>query len=107
VTGLKIVVVGGGSTYTPELVSGLAARQDALPVDELVLLDPDGDRLAVVGAFAARILQAAGWPGRLTTTCDRVAALDAADAVLVQLRVGGQQAWLHEEIVLFACGCLG
>jgi 6-phospho-beta-glucosidase len=107
VTGLKIVVVGGGSTYTPELVSGLAARQDALPVDELVLLDPDGDRLAVVGAFAARILQAAGWPGRLTTTCDRVAALDAADAVLVQLRVGGQQARLHDETVPLACGCLG
>jgi 6-phospho-beta-glucosidase len=107
VTGLKIVVVGGGSTYTPELVSGLAARQDALPVDELVLLDPDGDRLAVVGAFAARILQAAGWPGRLTTTSERAAALDAADAVLVQLRVGGQQARLHDETVPLACGCLG
>src|SRR3954451_22147451 len=61
VTGLKIVVVGGGSTYTPELVSGLAARQDALPVDELVLLDPDGDRLEGVGALGGPALDSRGW----------------------------------------------
>ena len=104
---LKVVVVGGGSTYTPELVSGLADRQEALPVDELVLLDPARDRLEVVGAFAARILSAAGWPGRLTATSDRARAFDGADAVLVQLRVGGQQARLHDETVPLACGCLG
>jgi 6-phospho-beta-glucosidase len=103
---LKVVVVGGGSTYTPELVTGLAARQDSLPVGELVLLDPDRDRLGVVAAFAARIMQVAGWPGRLTATADRDSALDGADAVLVQLRVGGQQARLHDETVPMACGCL-
>jgi 6-phospho-beta-glucosidase len=107
VRGLKVAVAGGGSTYTPELVSGFAARQDALTVDELVLLDPDRDRLEVVGAFAARILAAASWPGTLTLTGDRAAALDGADAVLVQLRVGGQQARLHDETVPLACGCLG
>ncbi len=106
-SGLKVVVVGGGSTYTPELVSGLADRQEALPVDELVLLDPDRDRLEVVGAFAARILSAASWPGRLTATSDRARAFDGADAVLVQLRVGGQRARLHDETVPLACGCLG
>ncbi len=105
--GLKVAVAGGGSTYTPELVSGFAARQDALIVDELVLLDPDRERLEVVGAFAARILAAAAWPGTLTLTGDRAAALDGADAVLVQLRVGGQQARLHDETVPLACGCLG
>jgi 6-phospho-beta-glucosidase len=107
VSALKVVVVGGGSTYTPELVSGLATRQSALTVGELVLLDPDRDRLDVVAAFAARILRAAGWPGRLTATADRNGALDGADAVLVQLRVGGQQARLHDETVPLACGCLG
>jgi 6-phospho-beta-glucosidase len=107
VGGLKIVVVGAGSTYTPELVSGLAARQRSLTVSELVLLDPDRDRLAVVAAFAARIMQAAQWPGRLTATADRDSALDGADAVLLQLRVGGQQARLHDETVPLACGCLG
>ena len=104
---MKVVVVGGGSTYTPELVSGLAVRQDALPVDELVLLDPDRERLEVVTAFAARILDAGGWPGTLTATADRARAFDGADAVLVQLRVGGQQARLHDETVPLACGCLG
>jgi 6-phospho-beta-glucosidase len=107
VRGLKMVVVGGGSTYTPELVTGLAARQDSLPVGDLVLLDPDRDRLEVVAAFAARILQAAAWPGRLTATGDRDSALDGADAVLVQLRVGGQQARLHDETAPLAYGCLG
>jgi 6-phospho-beta-glucosidase len=104
---LKVVVVGAGSTYTPELVSGLAARQSSLTVDELVLLDPDRGRLEVVAAFAARILRAAQWPGRLTVTTDRDSALDGADAVLVQLRVGGQKARLHDETVPLACGCLG
>jgi 6-phospho-beta-glucosidase len=107
VSALKVVVVGAGSTYTPELVSGLAARQDSLTVGELVLLDPDLDRLEVVAAFAARIMRAAGWPGRLTATADRDGALDGADAVLVQLRVGGQRARLHDETVPLACGCLG
>jgi 6-phospho-beta-glucosidase len=104
---VKIVVVGAGSTYTPELVSGLAARQGSLPVEELVLLDPDRGRLDVVAAFAARMLAAGRWPGRLTVTDDQDAALDGADAVLVQLRVGGQQARLHDETVPLACGCLG
>jgi 6-phospho-beta-glucosidase len=107
VGGLKIVVVGAGSTYTPELVSGLAARQHSLTVSELVLLDPARNRLDVVAAFAARILQGAQWRGRLTATTDRDSALDGADAVLVQLRVGGQQARLHDETVPLACGCLG
>ncbi|HYJ75078.1 MAG TPA: 6-phospho-beta-glucosidase [Kineosporiaceae bacterium] len=106
-SGLKAVVVGGASTYTPELVTGLAARQEELPVAELVLLDPDRDRLEVVAAFAARILDATGWRGRLTATSNRELALDAADAVLLQLRVGGQQARLHDETVPLACGCLG
>jgi 6-phospho-beta-glucosidase len=104
---MKVVVVGGGSTYTPELVSGLASRSATLPVSELVLLDPDHDRLDVVGAFAQRILDHGGWTGELSLTDDRAAALDGADAVLVQLRVGGQDARLHDETVPAACGCLG
>jgi 6-phospho-beta-glucosidase len=104
---MKVVVVGGGSTYTPELVSGIARRTADLPVSELVLLDPDADRLAVVGSFAQRILDHGGWSGSLRLTGDRSAALDGADAVLVQLRVGGQQARLHDETVPAVCGCLG
>ena len=56
---MKIAVVGGGSTYTPELVDGLGRMRDVLPVDELVLVDPATERLELVGAFGRRILS--GW----------------------------------------------
>ena len=62
---LKIAVVGGGSTYTPELVEGFARRAAVLPISELVLQDPDAERLEIVGGSRRRILDAAGWPGRL------------------------------------------
>ena len=58
--GLKVAVVGGGSTYTPELVEGFARRATVLPIDELVLLDPDPERLEIVGGLAGRILRARG-----------------------------------------------
>ena len=60
---MKIAVVGGGSTYTPELVDGLGRLRDVLPVDELVLVDPDQDRLELVGAFGRRILDRHGPSG--------------------------------------------
>jgi 6-phospho-beta-glucosidase len=104
---VKLAVVGGGSTYTPELVDGLARLGGTLAVDELVLLDPDADRLAVVGAFAQRILDARGAATRLTLTGDRDAAVDGASAVLLQLRVGGQQARAGDETFPLACDCVG
>ena len=105
--GVKIAVVGGGSTYTPELVEGFVARATRLPVDELVLLDPDLERLGVVAGLAGRILARRGWPGRLTATDDRSAALDGADFVVVQLRVGGQAARLLDETIPARFGCVG
>ena len=66
--GVKVSVAGGGSTYTPELVEGLVTRADRLPVDELVLLDPDAERLEIVGALADRMLHRVGWTGRLVLT---------------------------------------
>jgi 6-phospho-beta-glucosidase len=105
--GLKVAVVGGGSTYTPELVEGFASRAAVLPIDELVLLDPDRDRLEVVGGLARRILRRAGWPGRLTLTDDRDAALDGAAFTLIQLRVGGQAARLVDETLPHRFGAIG
>jgi 6-phospho-beta-glucosidase len=105
--GVKLAVVGGGSTYTPELVEGLAIRSDRVPVDELVLLDPDAERLEVVGGLAGRILARRGWSGRLVLTPDRDAALDGADFVVVQLRVGGQEARLVDETLPLRFGCIG
>jgi 6-phospho-beta-glucosidase len=104
---LKITVVGGGSTYTPELIEGFARRAQVLPVDELVLHDIDAERLAVIGALSRRILARHGFPGRLTTTTDLDAAVDGAAAVLVQLRVGGQAARLVDETLPNRFGLLG
>jgi 6-phospho-beta-glucosidase len=105
--GLKIAVVGGGSTYTPELVQGFATRQERLPVDELVLHDVDAGRLEVVGGLAGRMLRRAGWGGRLLLSGRREEAVDGADFVVVQLRVGGQAMRLADETVPLEFGCVG
>ncbi|MHB8496864.1 MAG: family 4 glycosyl hydrolase [Acidimicrobiales bacterium] len=105
--GTKVTVVGGGSTYTPELVDSLCDHQDRITVDELVLLDPDADRLEAVGGLTDRILRTKGWTGTLTTTADRHRAIEGADFVVVQLRVGGQSARHSDETVPGGYGCLG
>jgi 6-phospho-beta-glucosidase len=105
--GTKVTVVGAGSTYTPELVEGFARRTERLPVDELVLYDIDRERLAIVGGLARRMLDRLGWPGRLTLTGDRDAAIDGADFVLLQLRVGGQAARLSDETLPLEFGVIG
>jgi 6-phospho-beta-glucosidase len=100
---MKIAVVGGGSTYTPELVSGLTR----LDVDEFVLEDIDPERREVVGGMARRMLNRQGFTGRLEVTGDLDVALVNADYVLVQIRVGGQESRLHDETAPLACGCIG
>jgi 6-phospho-beta-glucosidase len=106
---MKIAVIGGGSTYTPELVDGFARlRGEAgLDVDELVLVDPAADRLAVVGPFSARIFGHYGNPGRVTWTSTVDEGLAGADVVIIQLRVGGQAARISDETFPLDCGCVG
>jgi 6-phospho-beta-glucosidase len=103
---MKIAVVGGGSTYTPELVDGFA-RLGGVDVDELALVDPATDRLVVVGEFAARIFAHHGHPGRVTWTTNLDAALDGASVVIIQLRVGGQAARIRDETFPRSRGRLG
>jgi 6-phospho-beta-glucosidase len=105
--GLKLAVVGGGSTYTPELVDGFARRADRVAIDEIALLDIDPGRLAIVGGLAERMLARQGWGGRVVQTTDRDAAIDGADFVLVQLRVGGQGARLGDETLPPRFGLIG
>lgn len=105
--GLKVAVIGAGSTYTPELVEGFARRETVLPIDEIALMDPDTERLEIVGGLAGRILKRAGWPGRLTLTGDRSAAVDGAAYTLIQLRVGGQAARLVDETLPLKFGLIG
>jgi len=104
---LKLTVVGGGSTYTPELIDGFARLRSSLPIEELVLVDPAADRLELVGGLARRIFAKQGHPGRITATADIDAGVDGADAVLLQLRVGGQAARNQDETWPLECGCVG
>jgi 6-phospho-beta-glucosidase len=104
---LKLVVVGGGSTYTPELIDGFARLRDSLPSGELVLVDPAADRLELVGGLARRIFAKQGHPGTITTSTDLDASVQGADAVLLQLRVGGQAARNQDETWPLECGCIG
>ncbi|WP_369259380.1 6-phospho-beta-glucosidase [Streptomyces sp. R35] len=104
---MKLTVVGGGSTYTPELIDGFARLRDTLPVEELVLVDPAAERLELVGGLARRIFARQGHPGRIVTTSDLDAGVEGADAVLLQLRVGGQAAREQDETWPLECGCVG
>ena len=105
---MKLAVVGGGSTYTPELIDGFARLRDVLPVEELVLVDPAQDRLELVGGLARRIFARHG-ASRPDRHDDRrsMPAVDGADAVLLQLRVGGQAARNEDETWPLECGCVG
>ncbi len=100
---MKISVIGAGSTYTPELVSNLSRLGSA----DLALHDIDAERLEVVGGLAARMLARQEHRGSLLTTVDLDRALDGADFVLLQIRVGGQEARLSDETAPLACGCIG
>jgi len=102
---VKLAVVGAGSTYTPELVSGLA--RERLEIDQLVLHDIAPERRDVVGALAGRMLARDGFEGALEITGDLDRAVDGADFVLIQIRVGGQAARLSDETVPLPCGCVG
>jgi 6-phospho-beta-glucosidase len=104
---MKLAVIGAGSTYTPELVSGLLREHDRIDVRELVLHDISSERREVVGGLARRILERRGYSGSLDLTGELDRALDGADAVLIQIRVGGQAARLRDETIPAACGCVG
>ncbi|HXP18287.1 MAG TPA: 6-phospho-beta-glucosidase [Streptosporangiaceae bacterium] len=104
---MKIAVIGGGSTYTPELIDGIARLADQVAVSELVLVDPDEARLAAVGPVSARIMRAYGHPALLRWTSDLDDGLDGASAVLLQLRIGGQAARQRDETWPLKCGCVG
>jgi 6-phospho-beta-glucosidase len=102
---VKLTVIGGGSTYTPELADGIGRLLPS--VSELVLLDPDLDRLAAVGPVSARILNRLGHPGTVRWTDSLDDATEGADAILFQLRVGGQAARHRDETWPLDCGCVG
>lgn len=104
---MKLSIIGGGSTYTPELIDGFARLSSSLPIEEVWLVDTDPDRLTLVAGMAQRMFAAAGHPGRVIPTLDLVAGVSDADAVLIQLRVGGQTARHGDETFPHAVCCIG
>lgn len=102
---LKVAVIGGGSTYTPELIDGFARYNVELPVDCIVLHDIDGQRLEIVGGLARRMLQKTGIAVHNTTLLAE--ALDGADFVITQLRVGGMAARALDERIPLDYGVIG
>jgi 6-phospho-beta-glucosidase len=100
---MKLAVVGAGSTYTPELVAGLAG----LEIDRLALHDIDPSRLEVVGGLAGRMLERARYAGELSLSRELEPSIEGADFILVQIRVGGQAARLLDETAPLPCGCIG
>lgn len=107
--GLKIATIGGGSSYTPELIEGLIKRYDELPVEELWLVDiPAGEeKLNIVGALAKRMVDKAGIPMKIHLTLDRREALRNADFVTTQLRVGLLDARIKDERIPLKYGVIG
>ena len=104
---MKITVIGGGSTYTPELINGFLERAERLGLEELWLMDIDRERLEIVGGFARRMVAAHGRPFRLLTTTDRREALNGADYVITQLRVGHMAARRADEYLGKRFGIIG
>lgn len=104
---MRLAVIGGGSTYTPELIDGFARMRETLPLSEITLIDPDQPRLELVGGMSARMLARAGHPATVRTTSVLEEGTAGADAVLFQLRVGGQSARGVDETLPLECGCVG
>lgn len=104
---MKVAVIGGGSTYTPELVNGFLQRVASFPLTELWLMDIDAERLRVVGGFAKRMVESAGAPFEVHLTTDRREALRDANYVTTQLRVGMMPARRNDEYLGRRHGLIG
>src|SRR5579859_4780176 len=104
---LKVAVIGGGSTYTPELVNGFIARLQSFPITDLWLMDIDPDRLNIVGGFAQRMVAAKGAPFQVHLTLDQRAAISGASYVCTQLRVGQMPARKADEYLGRRHGLIG
>jgi 6-phospho-beta-glucosidase len=96
---MKLAIIGGGSTYTPELLEGLIQRNGELGLTEVALMDIRPDRMQPVAEFCGRMVRRGGAPFRLTSTTDRRAAIDGAAFVVNQIRVGLNEA-RHQDILL-------
>lgn len=107
--GVKIVTIGGGSSYTPELMEGFIKRYDRLPIREIWLVDIEEgkEKLDIVSSMAQRMWDASPYDVTVHTTLDRRKALPGADFVTTQFRVGLLYARIKDERIPLSYGMLG
>lgn len=103
----RLTVIGGGSTYTPELIDGLIRRAGSIQLRNLVLMDVNEERLAVVGNFARRMIEWAGLTTRVHLLTELGQALEGADFIITQMRVGGMKARAIDERIPLRWGVIG
>ena len=94
---MKITVIGGGSTYTPELINGFLQTIDQLPVNEIWLMDNDPQRLAIVGGFVERLVRESKQPLKIVLSDNLHDSITESDFVITQLRVGQMPARREDE----------
>ena len=106
---IKLAIIGGGSSYTPELIEGLLQRYQELPVNEIWLVDvEDGRRkLNIIADLTIRMIAKVGLDIKVTATEDRRDAIQGADFVLTQFRVGGLAARARDERIPLKYKALG
>jgi len=107
VSELRISVIGGGSTYTPELMEGFIEKQAELGLATVTLMDVNQDRLSVVGGLCKRMIRATGSPIELVLSTEREQALEGADYVITQIRVGGNAQRVVDERIPLRFGIVG
>jgi 6-phospho-beta-glucosidase len=104
---MKIAIIGAGSSYTPEIIEGLVQRRDLLPVVRITLMDINARRLEIMAGFCRRFLKRLGSSIEIETTTDRRAAIDGAEFILVQIRVGGNAQRVQDEKIPLKYGVIG
>jgi 6-phospho-beta-glucosidase len=106
---LKLVVIGGGSSYTPEIIEGIIRRHETFPVSEIVLVDIEAgkEKLEIVGNLALRMIEKSSIPILLSWTLNQKEALKGADFVSTQIRVGGLDARAKDERIPLSHGFIG
>lgn len=104
---VALSIIGAGSSYTPEIIEGLANNSDCLPITEITLTDIDQNRLETVAGFCRRFLKNLGSPICITTTTDRKRAIDGAQFIITQIRVGGNQQRVKDEKIPMKYGLIG
>lgn len=106
---MKLVVIGGGSSYTPELIEGVIKHHETLPITEVALADiaAGSEKLAINTAFSKRMIEKAGLSIAVSGTLDRREALAGADFIITQIRVGGLDARGRDERIPLKYGMIG